>query len=143
MKPRLYIAGPLFSAAEKSFNREVKTVLSQFFAVYLPQDDGELLVDLVADGENVDTAMNRVFEGDLEAIRNSDVLLMILDGRAPDEGACFELGYAYSLNKLCVGLQTDVRRLLTIGNNPMIVGALRQTFFDIAELVRWATQYPR
>jgi nucleoside 2-deoxyribosyltransferase len=68
--------------------------------------------------------MNKVFEGDLEAIRNSDVLLMILDGRAPDEGACFELGYAYSLNKVCVGLQTDVRRLLTIGNNPMIVGAL-------------------
>ena len=143
MKPKLYIAGPLFSSAEKSFNREVKTVLSRFFSVYLPQDDGELLVDLVAAGHDVDTAMNRVFECDLEAIRNSDVLLIILDGRSPDEGACFELGYAYSLNKLCIGLQTDVRRLLTIGNNPMIVGAITQTFVDIAELVRWATQYPR
>jgi nucleoside 2-deoxyribosyltransferase len=60
-----------------------------------------------------------------------------MDGRAIDEGACFELGYAYSRGKICIGLKTDVRRLLPIGDNPMVECALRAIFGDMDEVSTW------
>jgi len=139
VRPRLYIAGPLFSFSEKKFNKHLKELLAPFFFVYLPQEDGELLVDLVAKGADVQTAMKRIFESDLQMLRQCDVLLLVMDGRVPDEGACFELGVAYSLGKTCIGLQTDVRRLLTLGNNPMLTGALSRIFSTVAEVTNWAS----
>ena len=53
--------------------------------------------------------------------------MFILDGRVPDEGACVELGIAYSAKyfekekKLIVGLQTDSRAaFLGAKLNPML-----------------------
>ena len=63
--------------------------------------------------------------------------LLVMDGRVIDEGACFELGYAYSRGKVCIGLKTDVRSLLPIGDNPMVECALRGTFGDIFEVGEW------
>lgn len=139
MAPKLYIAGPLFSVSEKTFNRQLKESLSPFFSVYLPQEDGELLADLVAAGEDAAKSMARIFDRDLQAIREAAVLLLVMDGRVPDEGACFELGVAYAIGKTCIGLQTDVRRLLPVGNNPMLAGALAHTFSTIEEVITWAS----
>jgi nucleoside 2-deoxyribosyltransferase len=69
------------------------------------------------------------------------VLLIVLDGRTVNEGASFELGVAYALEKTCLGLQTDPRRLLPIGNNPMIDAALSQVFASIHELICWASRW--
>ena len=57
------------------------------------------------------------------------VLVMVLDGRVPDEGACVELGIAYALGKPCYGIRTDVRaaeRGLDI--NPMLTGCFIKIF---------------
>jgi nucleoside 2-deoxyribosyltransferase len=64
-------------------------------------------------------------ELDIEKIQKSDILLLILDGRVPDEGACVELGIAYALKKECVGLKTDSRSLMENLDNPLILGALK------------------
>jgi nucleoside 2-deoxyribosyltransferase len=135
---KIYIAAPLFSSAERTFNRELKHSLKAFFSVYLPQEDGELLSDLVERGKDLHISGERIFHADLAAIRQAEILLVVLDGRVPDEGACFELGYGYALGKSCVGLQTDPRRLLHAGNNPMIQHALRRVFQTVDELVGWA-----
>ena len=103
----------------------LRNKLDGFCDVYLPQEDGALLVDLVANGMPVTEAKNAIFARDLEAIDRCDILLLVMDGRVIDEGACFELGYAYCRGKICVGLKTDVRSLLTIGDNPMVECALR------------------
>jgi hypothetical protein len=66
------------------------------------------------------------------------LLIIVLDGRAVDEGAAFELGYAYALGKPCYGLKTGPRQLLAIGNNPMIDGPLEYIFQSVDELVNWA-----
>ena len=56
-----------------------------------------------------------MFELDRSRILDSDVFLIVLDGRVPDEGACVELGIAYCQKylqkgaKLLVGLHTDTR----------------------------------
>jgi hypothetical protein len=39
------------------------------------------------------------------------------------KGVASEIGYMKGVRKSCVGLQTDVRRALPPGNNPMIVGS--------------------
>jgi nucleoside 2-deoxyribosyltransferase len=105
--------------------------------VYLPQEDGALLVNLIADGVAVEEAKNTIFCRDIAAIDRCNVLLLVMDGRVIDEGASFELGYAYSRGKSCIGLKTDVRRLLAVGDNPMIECALRKIFSNIDDVLVW------
>jgi nucleoside 2-deoxyribosyltransferase len=132
---RVYLAGPLFSEAEKNFNKQLRDLLSSHCSVYLPQDDGGLLVEMVTAGIPPTEATTMIFQKDIEEVKKCDIFLIILDGRTVDEGACVELGLAFGLNKECVGLQTDPRRLLSFGNNPMITGALHRTFHSVDEVV--------
>lgn len=141
-KQRLvYLAAPLFSEAELSFNLRLAGMLEEYVDIYLPQRDGGRLVDLVEKGVSVKSAYQSIFRRDIEALRESDALLFVLDGRSIDEGAAFELGFAYSLGKTCVGLQTDPRRLLPIGNNPMISEALLRIVFETSEVCLWAQAF--
>jgi nucleoside 2-deoxyribosyltransferase len=136
-RPSLYLAGPLFSAQEQAWNRSLRDGLSESCDVYLPQEDGALLVNLIADGVSVEEAKSIIFCRDIAAIDRCNILLLIMDGRVIDEGASFELGYAYSRGKACVGLKTDVRQLLAVGDNPMIECALRATFSNIEDVLVW------
>lgn len=137
----LYLAAPLFSDAERAFNTLLKRRLSDYFAVYLPQEDGDLVTDLVVRGGTYEEAYRKVFANDLAAIRCSQVMVAVLDGRGVDEGVAFELGLAYSMGKVCVGLQTDFRRLIEGRNNPMIDCAINLHFCNTVELYRWAREY--
>ena len=120
MRRKIYLAAPLFSDAEKTYNKALKEQLTPFFDVYLPQEDGLLVVDLIKRGISFKQASQQVFSADLNAIRKCDVLLIVLDGRTVDEGAAMELGYAYGMEKECIGISTDPRSLLPDGQNPMI-----------------------
>ena len=135
MRNKIYLAAPLFSEAEKTFNKHLKTVLSPYFDVYLPQEDGKLIVDMVKIGVSFEKASKVVFNMDIHAINNADILLIVLDGRTVDEGASMELGYAYSRGKRCIGLSTDPRTLLPYGQNPMIDGCLEITLHSIKSLL--------
>jgi nucleoside 2-deoxyribosyltransferase len=134
---RAYLAGPLFSAAEKAFNLLLASKLDILLDLYLPQRDGGLIVDLVDRGVDIGAASRSIFDRDRRAIEDSDLFIAILDGRSVDEGAAFELGYAFALGKRCVGLQTDSRRLLPLGNNPMIQGALTHVFATTEDLFKY------
>ena len=135
----LYIAGPLFSEAEREYNIQLKRVLAPYFDVYLPQEDGGLLVEMVKNGMLPEVAARKVFKSDIDALERCSVLLIILDGRTIDEGAAVELGYAYAKGKVCFGFKTGPRQLLPFGNNPMVDGSLIKTFSSIDELVAWAS----
>jgi nucleoside 2-deoxyribosyltransferase len=137
VKKRIYIASPLFSVAELEFNRAIKQQLSEYFEVFLPQEDGGLIIDLVKNGLSPASATRKVFNLDIGALDSCDLLLVVLDGRTIDEGAAFELGYAYAKGKRCYGLQTDVRRLLTYGNNPMIESACEIIFDSLEVMSKW------
>lgn len=140
MKLNLYFAAPLFSQAELEFNSRVTEQLEAYFTVYLPQRDGGLFTEMVQ-RMTVDQASAVIFQKDIEALDWCDVVLLVLDGRTVDEGAAFELGYAYAKGKVCVGLQTDTRRLQPIGNNPMINGPLINIFLSVDTLLAWASSY--
>lgn len=126
MKKMVYIAGPLFSQAELAFNENVDRRLRDWgYDTFLPQRDGNKLSDLLAGGRSREDAVKTIFDLDVKQIEKSDILLLIMDGRVPDEGACVELGIAYALNKECIGLKTDSRSLMGDLDNPLILGALR------------------
>ena len=138
IKPKVYLAGPLFSEAERTFNHNLKKLLTPYFDVYLPQEDGGLMVDMIREGMSPKLAAQKVFDGDIKAMEKCDVFLMILDGRAVDEGASFELGFSYAHEKPCYGLKTDPRQLLATGNNPMIDCPLEHIFQSVDDLIEWA-----
>jgi nucleoside 2-deoxyribosyltransferase len=137
-RARVYLAAPLFSEAERTFNVRVTELLEELMDVYLPQRDGGLISDMVRAGMASTEAARRVFRDDMHAIRRADCIIAVLDGRAIDEGVAFELGVAFSHKKPCIGLQTDSRRLAAWGNNPMITGALDAVFMSVDDLMDWA-----
>ena len=136
-RPLAYIAAPLFCVSEREFNARLKRVLLPYVEVFLPQEDGGLMTELVATGASSGDAAAAVFAMDVTAIRRCDMLLIVLDGRVVDEGASVELGIAYALGKKCIGLQTDVRRLTMGRNNPMVECSLSAVFTSEASLVSW------
>jgi nucleoside 2-deoxyribosyltransferase len=143
LRPLLYFAAPLFSEAELAYNEEVTSVLERHVDVYLPQRDGGKVVDLVAKGVEQGAAFRSIYDRDIRALKEADALFLLLDGRTIDEGAAFELGYAVALGKHCVGLQTDPRRLMPLGNNPMIQVPLNCILTSKAQVERWARDFAR
>ncbi len=139
---KIYFAGPLFSKAEKDFNLNLTERLEFLgFKVFLPQRDG--IENL--EGMTKEEKRRKMFGLDRDKIVESDVFFIVLDGRVPDEGACVELGIAYSNkndNKLLVGLQTDIRASF-IGSrlNPMIKIPLDQIFEKEEDLINYLKNY--
>jgi nucleoside 2-deoxyribosyltransferase len=133
----IYFAGPLFSEAERVFNRRLTERLEQAnFEVFLPQRDGVERDTPPYDRMSADERRHAMFELDTRKIFECDIFLFVLDGRVPDEGACVELGLAHAhkelrgTKKLLVGLHTDARAaFLSAKLNPM----LRVPLENIAE----------
>lgn len=126
MRKKVYIAGPLFSRAEKEFNEKIdKHVQAMGFKTFLPQRDGYLLADLMTQFSDKQDAIDTIFYKDVEEIKGCDVVLFVLDGRVPDEGACVEVGLAYAYDKECIGFKSDSRSLMCEMDNPLLVGVLK------------------
>jgi nucleoside 2-deoxyribosyltransferase len=136
-RPLLYLAAPLFNGSERSFNLRLKSIIEHKADVYLPQLDGDLIVDLIARGVPHKEATVQIFHNDVGAIQRCNIFLAVLNGRTVDEGVSFELGVAWCLKKPCFGYKDDFRRLLAHGDNPMIERAIKQTFQSESELTDW------
>jgi nucleoside 2-deoxyribosyltransferase len=132
---RLYLAAPLFSASELAFNSRLTLALEEYFDVFLPQRDGGLLTNLLEAGVPPDQAKREIFDRDVAAIIDADLILAVLDGRSIDEGVAVEIGMAFAFNKLCWGLKTDVRSLAPFGDNPMVVVPLSRVFRSVDDLI--------
>ncbi len=101
----VYLAAPLFAEAELDFNRKLRgRIKSSGFNVFLPQEDSN----------NIRDKKNRqriIFDKNLKAIDNSDLLVAVVDGTDVDSGTAWEIGYAYARGKPVFGLRTDFRTL--------------------------------
>ncbi len=127
-KIKIYFAGPLFSSAERTFNRELTGRLESLgFDVFLPQRDGVERDKPPYDTMPAEEKRRLLFATDRNEVLRADVCLFVLDGRVPDEGAAVELGIAYAhkyllgVPKILVGLHTDVRAsFMGAKLNPML-----------------------
>jgi nucleoside 2-deoxyribosyltransferase len=96
---KLYLAGPLFSFAEQGFNVELARFLeSQGFEVWLPQEH-----------EPRSKTARAIFDMDVAAIEEADMVVACMDGPDPDSGTAWECGYAFAKGKPIVCYRTDFR----------------------------------
>ena len=105
----IYLAGPLFSEAERHFLESTAGRLAHCLEIdvvddiFLPhRDAGELGGSLLA-------TRPAIFRSDIEAIDAATVVVAWLDGSDVDSGTAPEVGYAYAKGIPVVGLVTDFR----------------------------------
>ncbi|TWS10044.1 nucleoside 2-deoxyribosyltransferase [Pseudomonas mandelii] len=139
-KKRVYLAAPLFNEMELNYNKSMAKKLSQYFDVFLPQEDGLLLRNLIKAGLPHERAERMVFDADIQAMKESDMLIAILNGAHIDEGVAFELGFSHATGKRCIGFKTDIRQALPTGNNPMIQQSCERIFDSEETLFKWLTK---
>jgi nucleoside 2-deoxyribosyltransferase/predicted secreted protein len=103
---RVYLAAPLFSEAERSFNSSVARLLrTNLFDVHVPQEAGD-------DSDTRDEReQERLFTFNKTALENSDIIVAIIDGADADSGTTWEMGYAFARGKPVIALRTDFRRV--------------------------------
>lgn len=145
----IYYAAPLFSKAERRFNRALTGKLERIgYEVFLPQRDGAEPDKAPYDKMTPEERRLAIFQVDTEKVIASDIFLFVLDGRVPDEGACVELGMAHAHKtlqqpyKLLIGLHTDARAAFVEAKlNPMIQVPLEYIATDEAELLQRLEHY--
>ncbi|MBA2533867.1 MAG: nucleoside 2-deoxyribosyltransferase domain-containing protein [Rubrobacter sp.] len=145
----IYIAGPLFSEAEQRFNLELTEKLEALgFHVFLPQRDGVKRDKPPYDAMTPEERRQAMFDLDKSRIITSDVFLLVLDGRVPDEGACVELGIAYchkwlgDREKFLIGLHTDSRAAFVGARlNPIVLVPLDHVADDEETLLRVLSEH--
>jgi nucleoside 2-deoxyribosyltransferase len=104
MDIRIYLAGPLFTSAERDWNERLAGGLKkQGFDVILPQEEASRHIS----SAGIDFA--GIFATCLEGIRSANVVVAIFDGVDVDSGTAFECGYAYSRGVPIIGVRTDLR----------------------------------
>ncbi len=112
---KLYLAGPLFTQAEQSWLRELKSAIESC-AKELGRD-----VDVVWPGDLVspedikkwgNNAKHEIFALCEKHLKETDLLVALLDGPLVDDGTAWEIGYFYSIRKEgqpIYGIRTDFR----------------------------------
>lgn len=100
----LYLAGPLFTQAERRWQRELGAALGERgHKVFLPQDDAGL--PLLRNPPDFHGA----FEICRDAIDRAEAVVANLDGADADSGTAWECGYAYARGKPVIVIRTDFR----------------------------------
>lgn len=135
---RFYLAGPLFCNSERTYNLKLREAFAEEgLELVLPQEcQAEIDPARMADAEYASSKAAEVFREDIKLLESCDGLVLNLDGRVPDEGACVELGYALARGKPCFGIKTDVRTAEYGTDNMMISGPLAgRTARSVGELL--------
>jgi nucleoside 2-deoxyribosyltransferase len=95
---KIYLAGPLFTAAERDFNAALAMQLRALgHEVWLPQE-----------AEPRQAAAKVIFEQSVAGIDWAEAVVANMDGADPDSGTCWECGYSYH-RKPIVLFRTDRR----------------------------------
>ena len=147
MAKLVYVAGPLFSEAERSFLEKMVYTLADLTGLgplkdfFLPHRDGGEL------GKG--PKRNEIFAMDIYHIDSAALVIALLDGQDADSGTCIELGYAYAKGKKIFGLLTDFRAYHTDDHEPhrpnvMVWGVCEKgntIFGDLTELAKAMKKY--
>ncbi len=147
----IYFAGSLFNDAERAFNLELTSDLEKVgFVVFLPQRDGVEANKAPYNEMTPEERRHAMFDLDRDKIIESEIFLFSLDGRVPDEGACVELGIAYThrfmtgCNRFIVGIQTDCRSAFMNSRlNPMLKMAFDIVVEDRETLIKTLLNYKK
>ena len=101
---KIYFAGPLFTIAERIFNRVMAEKLrAKGYIVALPQEFDENKT------EKGEIDLNAIAQKDREEVLKSDIVLANLDGPDTDSGTALEVGIKIGAGGPVIGWRTDFR----------------------------------
>jgi nucleoside 2-deoxyribosyltransferase len=114
---KIYLAGPLFSEGQRSWQMRIKQGIQNWAAlqglaldVVYPYE----LVESAGQGGGSELAGQGVFDLCEGALRETDLLVATLDGAQVDDGTAWEMGFFYAFNRgareRILGIRTDFRR---------------------------------
>jgi nucleoside 2-deoxyribosyltransferase len=140
---RVYLAGPLFTMAERRFMAQLRDLVGA-----LPGVDALWPADLFVDDDLAamgDGAKTHIFCGCTTGLGGCDLVAAVLDGPQVDDGTAWEIGYAYARGIPVWGLRTDFR---VAGDTPhslvncMIECSCQRIFRDVDALIEALTRFP-
>lgn len=134
---KVYLASPLgFSRENDDYRERIKGRLRELGCTVLdPWDrddvsekfEGALsLPDGAQRSGAIREAAQYAGQVNADAIRESDLVLAVLDGTEPDSGTVAEVGFGAGIGKRCYGLRTDFR---DCGDLPGLALNLQLQFF--------------
>lgn len=131
MKANIYLASPFFNETELAYYREAIAALRDAgHNVYVPQ---EHTIEGAWDMSNEMWA-KYVFEDDVTAINNCDVVVALNFGMYSDSGTAWECGYARALGKAVVqvlcGAQNTAYSMMMISSATKVIPFENVKIFD-------------
>jgi nucleoside 2-deoxyribosyltransferase len=95
---KIYMAGPLFTTAERDFNAALAAQLrAAGHEIWLPQESAQR-----------DATALSIFATDVQGIDWCEVIVACMDGPDPDSGTCWECGSVWR-RKPIILYRTDIR----------------------------------
>jgi nucleoside 2-deoxyribosyltransferase len=128
-KVRLYLSAPIFTQAQRQWNRRLAAALEETFpgaAVRLPQDFR------VEGRYNDPRTFASIYRRCTEELASADALVAVLDGPDADSGTAFEIGFAAARGVPTVGVRTDYRPGQDRGANLMLGQACAKFVFNMS-----------
>lgn len=121
----VYLAGPLFTVAEREFNASLAKAIQaedSSVTVVLPQQFADSIF-----GNN--DFLVKMYRYCIRSVDSCDVMVAILEGADADSGTCIEMGYALSEGKRIIGVRTDLRSSEDRGLNLMVANSCSRLLY--------------
>ncbi len=126
---KLYLSGPLFTQAERLWNRELAAALRERIAgveIFLPQDLK------FGSSYNDPRDFPKIFRACMEELQETDVLVAVLDGPDVDSGTALEMGVAHERGLPIIGVRTDYRESQQKGVNLIVAGVCTEVLREMS-----------
>lgn len=104
---KVYLANGLFSEADRMYNTHLAKLLREnieHIDLYVPQENGEI------NDKNAYADSIMIAKADTDRLKESDILVAVIDGIEIDAGVASEIGVFYMLEKPIIAIYTDVRQ---------------------------------
>lgn len=104
---KVYLANGLFSEADRMYNAYIAKLLRENIEgidLYVPQENGEI------NDKNAYADSIMIAKADTDRLKESDILVAVIDGTEIDAGVASEIGVFYMLEKPIIAIYTDVRQ---------------------------------
>ena len=133
MIKKIYIAGPLFNRHERWYLEEIAHELENAeYDCFLPhRDQAGINESQIKTAKITPSIKGKIFENDLNALRNSDMTVALITGWDIDSGTAGEIGYTFASGKPVIAIDADERRF----RNLFVEGMITETVRDVAHII--------
>jgi nucleoside 2-deoxyribosyltransferase len=133
MIKNIYVAGPLFNTHERNYLEDIVFELEKNgYKCFLPHRDQSGIDETELKGTDIsDITKKKVFNNDLDALKEADLVIALITGQDIDSGTSAEIGYTYANGKPVIAVSASERRY----RNLFVEGMIIKTVNDVNEII--------